>query len=328
MKRTLKTLFGILILLTGCELKDPMEPGTLVPKTVDEDPSLPSIVVNGTQLHSESYGDPNNPMVVVIHGGPGSDYRSLLNCKNLANDGYFVIFYDQRGSGLSKRESKSVYTSQIMYDDLSGVIAHYRTSPQQKVFLLGHSWGAMLATAYINMYPLSVDGAILSEPGGFIWKDIMDYIGRTQSYGFTSENLSDVAYLDQFITKRHSEQEIMDYKMGLTAVTDGNNGNILGNEDYVPFWRFGAVINEAMGELGDREQPDWTTHLSAFTTKVLFMYSENNKAYGPDHALLVSSAYPNTELVRIDGAGHDMFTFTTGWNNSYPYILNYLNELK
>ena len=57
---------------------DPDAPGNLVPKTVEEDPSLPRIEVNGTTLHAEAFGDPSAPMVMMLHGGPGGDYRSLL----------------------------------------------------------------------------------------------------------------------------------------------------------------------------------------------------------------------------------------------------------
>src|SRR4030088_2625364 len=74
----------------------PNDPGALVPKTVDQDPSLPSISVNGTQLHSEAFGNPANPMVVFLHGGPGADYRNGKNVKNLVNYNYYVVFYDQR----------------------------------------------------------------------------------------------------------------------------------------------------------------------------------------------------------------------------------------
>src|SRR6476620_9669553 len=73
------------------------EPGYLVPKTVDQDRSLPSITVNGAMLHSEAFGNPDNPIVVIIHGGPGGDYRDLLNSRDLADHGYRVVFYDQRG---------------------------------------------------------------------------------------------------------------------------------------------------------------------------------------------------------------------------------------
>jgi proline iminopeptidase len=64
----------------GCEKElKTTDPGNLVPRTVDQDPSLPSIIVNGTQLHTEAFGNPADPMVVFLHGGPGSDYRNALN---------------------------------------------------------------------------------------------------------------------------------------------------------------------------------------------------------------------------------------------------------
>ena len=143
----------------ACE-KDIKEPKDLVPKTVVENPSLPSISINGTTLHAESFGHPDSSLVVFLHGGPGSDYQSGLNAKQLASNGYRVIFYDQRGTGLSKRHEQKSYSIQLYLDDLTAVIGHYRTSSSQKVFLFGHSWGAMLAAAYINAYPNRINGVI------------------------------------------------------------------------------------------------------------------------------------------------------------------------
>lgn len=330
MNRTLSIISGMFLALFffSCEKELSIsEAGNLVPKTVDQDPSLPSITVNNTQLHAETFGNPVNPMLVILHGGPGSDYRYLLNCKAFANEGYYVVFYDQRGSGLSKRHSKDSYTIQIMLDDLSAVIAHYRKSSTQRVYFLGHSWGAMLATVYINAYPRKVDGAILAEPGGFIWQDVVDYVSRSRSFKFLSETLNDATYLDQFITGKQDEQAILDYKFTLMASADESTESSLGNDGPLPFWRSGALIQEALFEAGDKEKPDWTTNLKTYTTKVLFIYSERNKSYGLAHAQKVSSAYPNVELVKINGAGHDMLSFPTGWRNFYPVALNYLNQL-
>ncbi len=50
-------------------------------------------------LHSEAYGHPDSTIIVCIHGGPGGDYRYMLNFKDLADYGYRVVFYDQIGSG-------------------------------------------------------------------------------------------------------------------------------------------------------------------------------------------------------------------------------------
>ena len=113
-----KVIYWLLsaVILTGCQ-KDYNEPGNLVPKTVDEDPNLPQINVNGTLLHAETYGNNDSAMVIFLHGGPGADYRNGLNAKGLANEGYFVVFYDQRGTGLSERHNKSIFSIQIYLDD-------------------------------------------------------------------------------------------------------------------------------------------------------------------------------------------------------------------
>lgn len=303
------------------------EEGNLVPLTVEKDLTLPAITVNGSKFHAETFGNPANKMLVILHGGPGSDYRYLLNCKEFANQGYYVVFYDQRGSGLSKRHNKNSYSVQLMIDDLTAVIAHYKTSTSQKVFLLGHSWGAILATAYINQYPLAVNGAILAEPGGFKWQDIKDYVTRTNDVRFTSEILSDTFYPDQFITGKKDEHAILDYKLGLLAAADGAKENPTGNESVLPFWRAGAVVNKALFDIGEKEKPDWTTNLKLFTTKVLFAYSEKNRAYGLTHAQRVSSAYSNVQLVKINSAGHDFISFPAGWANFLPIAAAYLNSL-
>jgi proline iminopeptidase len=299
------------------------EPGNLVPKTVTEDPSLPSISVNGTTLHSETFGNPDSPMVVILHGGPGTDYRCMLKLKALADDGYFVVFYDQRGAGLSRRHNKGEYTMQTMLDDLTAVISHYRKSPKQKIFLLGQSWGAMLATSYVNAYPAAVNGIILSEPGGFTWNQTKDYIKRMRELSPFDEGSNDVFYIDQFLTGKESEQEVLDYKMGITSGYETREGNVLGNAGPYPFWRYGAILQRAMFDLAEKQGFNWTTNLNQFTTKVLFCYSEGNKAYGLQWARQVSAAYPNVQLEQVNGSGHEIPWF--GFNNFYPLVKNYLN---
>jgi len=307
------------IAFAGCETIDPLEPGMLVPKTVDQDPSLPSISVNNTLLHSETFGNPDSAMVVVLHGGPGGDYRSLLNCQAFTSNGYFVVFYDQRGAGLSKRHDKDVYSIQSTLDDLTAVIEHYRSSVNQKVFFIGHSWGAMLATAYINAYPVSVNGAVLAEPGGFTWKDTEDYLSRSNKITILSEETSDAVYFDQIFTGKENEHEILDYKAQLLAAFENAKGNTIGNAGQYPFWRSGAVTSNAYFEIADRDGFNWTTNLTQFTPKVLFMYSELNTAYGLQHAQRVSSAYSNVQLEKVNGTGHELLYF--GWNNLNKLVI-------
>lgn len=317
----------VLLILAGCkEDREIGTPGKLVPKTVDKDPSLPSIIVNSTMLHSEAYGNPDSAMIVMLHGGPGGDYRSLLAAKQLANDGYYVVFYDQRGSGLSKRHNKGSYTIQLLLDDLTGVIAHYRTSPTQKVFLFGHSWGAMLAAAYINEYPDRISGVILAEPGGLTYENHKEYSKRSRKLNLTAETTNNVLYVDQFMTGKENDHEILDYKIALGRAFVSGTGSSEGIEGFAPYWRDGAVILYSLAELADKDGFNFTTNLSKFKTKAIMMYGENNTAFGLELAQKEAGYFPNCEIVKIADTGHEMIYFK--WADVYPVALSYFNSLK
>jgi proline iminopeptidase len=306
---------------------------SLVPKTVDQDASLPSITVNGAKLHSEAYGHPDSTMIVVLHGGPGSDYRVMLNCRELADHGYRVVFYDQRGSGLSQRFPKSYYTSlgmgavDLMYNDLSGVIAHYRRHPQQKVVLLGHSWGGILATGYAARYPDAVQKLIVAEPGGYKWDEIVEITKKSNSFGLWSESLNNATYIDQFMSGKEDQHELLDYKLAMM----GSENKITGEDFAAPgsFWRCGAVINAALVEIGKEHKPDFSAGIERYAKSVLFMYSSQNKAYSDDWAHKLSGVFPARKLVKIDGVGHDgIFSSHSAWaGQTMPQILSHIHSL-
>jgi len=327
MKLKILTALGLACaMLISCEKElDIHESGNLVPKTVVEDPNLPSISVNGTILHAENYGNPDSSLVIFLHGGPGADYQNGLNVKQLADDGYHVVFYDQRGTGLSQRHDKNTYSIQLYLDDLTAVIEHYRSSPDQKVFLFGHSWGAMLTAAYINAYPDRIDGAIFAEAGGFNKQLLDEYGEASRKLNLFSEITNDVLYYDQFLTGRENEHEILDYKLGIASSFSYAEGNDEGIEGPSPFWRNGATVLQAFMDISENEGFDFTTNLNQYQTNVLFLYGENNKSYGLSFAEKEAAFFPNSDVVQIDDTGHEMIYFK--WNSVYPVVLDYLNSL-
>lgn len=322
-------LFMLLLSAVSCSKMDPSTPGLLVPRTVEDDPGLPSLAINGTLLHVETYGVPTHPMLVLVHGGPGGDYRSMLAASTFSEQGFFVVFYDQRGSGLSKREDKSQYEGsdavQVMLDDLDALITHFHTSDSQKVFLMGHSWGAMLATGYVNQHPEKISGVVLAEPGGFTWTQTEEYLARSNKIELFSEALNDAVYPEQFFSGR-VEQEILDYKASFFASFENAPGNTIGNAGPYPFWRNGAVAFSALIENAEKNGFDFTTHLADYPVRVLFLYSELNRAYQLEWAQTVSAPYPNVRLGQIRNSGHEILYF--GWEDFYTQSLTYLNELK
>jgi proline iminopeptidase len=141
-----------------------------MPATVTDDPALPRLDGHGVSLHGRvvapegaprAVGPEGAPLVVVLHGGPGGDHRSLLALEALA-DGHRVLFYDQRGAGLSQRVPPERLTVADHLADLDALIGAQGGGP---ALLVGHSWGAMLAIAYMGHRPEAVARAVLIEPG-------------------------------------------------------------------------------------------------------------------------------------------------------------------
>lgn len=150
-----------------------------VPATVTDDPALPAREVLGVRLHVESFGPESGPAIIVLHGGPGGDYRSLLPLAALADDGYHVTFYDQRGAGLSERVADEALTLETHLAELDALAA--ALGPDAPVILVGHSWGAMLASAYLGRHPARVARAVLIEPGFLSAAEAEAFMARMQA---------------------------------------------------------------------------------------------------------------------------------------------------
>jgi proline iminopeptidase len=298
----------------GC--LDPDEPGNLVPRTVVEDPTLPRIEVAGTLLHAEAFGDPTAPTVMVLHGGPGIDYRNLLPLRALAADGYRVVFWDQRGTGLSQRHDKAVYTWERYLEDLRLVIEKTVT-PNQPFVFIGHSWGAMYASWFINEhgdYGGRLAGAILSEPGGLTKRQLDAYLERfLGSVPLTGELLNDAAWSGQFMSA--ADHARADYLSMLLAL-GGAPSDHLDPSKPSPMWRNGAVVSNALVELTEQQPFDWTTNLKAFAPKVLFLRSGLNSANRLEHQQEMAASYANAEVVTIPGVGHEL-----NWERPEEYLV-------
>ena len=117
--------------------------------------------ISAQSLFSNAYGDPKNPAIVFMHGGPGYNAVSFeLGCANtLADAGYYVITFDQRGAGRSKKDSiTDRYKFNKANEDINIILKKYKID---SAVFIGHSWGGTSAIKFAEVYPEKVKGIIL-----------------------------------------------------------------------------------------------------------------------------------------------------------------------
>lgn len=123
-----------------------------------EPDSLYHFMINGVD-HSVfiKTKNPSNPLLVILHGGPGFSDFYLWQSYNAALEEHFtVVTYDQRGAGLSFSESipaSSMTYAQLM-DDSHELIQRLKAEfKQEKVYLMGYSGGTILGVYLITKFP-------------------------------------------------------------------------------------------------------------------------------------------------------------------------------
>jgi proline iminopeptidase len=125
---------------------------------------------------SEGSGRP----VLFVHGGPGVPLRQPLAALEPLAERRQFVYYDQRGCGGSTRPIRK-FTSSNYYENmktldrtlgLGAQIADIervrRILGEQKLVLMGHSFGGFLAALYAAEFPERVAGLVLVAPASVL----------------------------------------------------------------------------------------------------------------------------------------------------------------
>ena len=100
--------------------------------------------------------------MIVLHGGPDFDISYLLPELDRLSDKFHLIYYDQRGRGRSADYgTPEDVTLESEMADLDEVREHFHL---EKVVLLGHPWGTVLALEYALRHPERVSRLVLMDP--------------------------------------------------------------------------------------------------------------------------------------------------------------------
>ena len=101
-----------------------------------------------------------NPVVILLHGGPGSPETSFFRYYNASLENSFtVVYWEQRGAGKSfaRDLDPSSMTVDRFVHDLDELVDEVRVRlDKRRVTLIGHSWGSALGTLYAARFPAKV----------------------------------------------------------------------------------------------------------------------------------------------------------------------------
>jgi pimeloyl-ACP methyl ester carboxylesterase len=148
------------------------------------------VKINGVKMGMIIKGkDISNPVLLFVHGGPGMpEYFLTENYPTGLEDYFTVVYWDQRGAGLSYSSNidKNTITVDHYIDDTIAVTNYLRERfSQDKVYLMAHSWGTyfsiqavqkapQLYNAYIAVAQVTCQG----ESERLAYKYMLDYYSK------------------------------------------------------------------------------------------------------------------------------------------------------
>lgn len=109
------------------------------------------IEANGITLHVAQEGPKDGPLLILLHGFPECWHAWRAQIPYLAEQGFWVWAPDQRGYNESdKPKEVAAYNIDLLAKDIIGLMD---AAGREKVYLVGHDWGAAVAWWIGIKYP-------------------------------------------------------------------------------------------------------------------------------------------------------------------------------
>ncbi|MEM9919757.1 MAG: alpha/beta hydrolase [Bacteroidota bacterium] len=270
------------------------------PKTIEEGERL--LDINGSKVFTKVVG--KGEPVLVVHGGPSFHHGYLLpHFEDLAKS-YQLIFYDQQGCGRSNFNSDTAKISIAgMVDDIEGLRKELGI---EKLNLLGHSWGGLLAMNYAVSFPENLKRLLLISPtsGSSAMRKRDEDLMLQRDSKEDKARMQAVQQTKAFEDRLPSAYEEM-YSIGFERqFFDKSLVSKLDLKLPDNFYRNSLILFRFMGP--DLQYYNLHGDLDLVKVPVLLLYGDYESTALESRAVLKAS-FTNSEYVEIKDAGHFPF---------------------
>lgn len=181
------------------------------------------VEINGIKQYIQIRGaGKDNPVLLVIHGGPGGALSGLAHAMQSEwEQKLTVVNFDQRNSGKTyvanrhnKMEIAKTGTIEDYIKDVNEIISYLHTKLDfKKIYLMGFSWGSVIGAEYVKKYPQNIFayigvGQLVSFERGY--KLICN---KALSRAKEENNAKDVTRLQRLIDEYPAEHEMTKERM-------------------------------------------------------------------------------------------------------------------
>jgi len=203
----------------------------------------------------------NNPVLLFLHGGPGDAQMSYAPGFESKLEKHFVVVnWDQRGSGktYSKDTPIASYNINQYISDTHDLVKILRKRfNQDKIYLVGHSWGTTLGLLTVQRYPelfkayIGVSQVVYDEKGDDIsYKHLLDTAIITKNTKAIKElrEIGPPPY-DSYGTKTQIKSKWLDKFRGSIYTKSSPTSfflkSVLFSTEYTPKEKYVAFITDA-----------------------------------------------------------------------------------
>lgn len=110
-------------------------------------------------LHTRVLGH-GSQVILLLHGGPGLSLQEMTPYDALMTAGRRLVSFDQPGAGATGRPTGMGLTLSSQVADIEAI---RRSTEAERIWLVGQSWGGLVAGAYAAAHPDRVAGLALID---------------------------------------------------------------------------------------------------------------------------------------------------------------------